>query len=137
MVAMLLGMVDTSGIWFIYCLICRQNWIEAGHALTEDQIHTIKKNLELAASAATSTDRMGVKFNPYWPFIPILNYTVPLLYIMIGVFNDILDDFIKKVESEIIVLPPEELKLRDDLVILNEDAKQLARMATEWRGSTP
>ena len=43
----------------------------------------------------------------------------------------------RKVESEIIVLPHEELKIRDDLVVLNEDAKQLAKAATEWRGSTP
>ena len=43
----------------------------------------------------------------------------------------------RKVESEIIVLPHEELKLSDDLVVLNEDAKQLAKVATEWRGSTP
>ena len=64
--AMLLGMADMSSIWCIYCLLRKQDWMEAGHALTEDQIcTTIKKNLELAASAATGTDIMSVKFKPY------------------------------------------------------------------------
>ena len=135
--AMLLGMADMSNIWCIYCLLRKHEWMEAGHALTEDQIRTIAKNLELADSAAMGTNRFGVKFKPYWPFIPILNYIVPLLHIMIGVFNDILDYFMKKVEAEIIVLPPAELKLRDDLKVLNVEVKQLLKTATEWRGTTP
>ena len=76
--AMLLGMADISNIWCIYCLPCKHEWMEAGHTLTEDQICTIKKNIEIDNSAATGTDRFGVKFKPYWPFIPILNYIVKL-----------------------------------------------------------
>ena len=35
------------------------------------------------------------------------------------------------------MLLPAELKLRDDLAVLNVEVKQLSKTATEWRGTTP
>ena len=47
-------------------------------------------------------DRLGVKCKPYWDFIPVRNYTIPLLHILIGVFNDVDDYLIDLVSSHII-----------------------------------
>ena len=96
--AMLLGMDDMSGEWCIYCMLRKKQWLnnEVG------QPRTIKKLVELAKQNLRGPMRMGVKFEPYWPFIPVENYAVPLLHIIIGVFNDIIDHFTFKVDSSII-----------------------------------
>ncbi len=34
---------------------------------------------------------LGVKKKPWWPFIPLPNYLVPLLHCLIGIGNQLLD----------------------------------------------
>ena len=86
--AMLLGMDGMSSDWCIYCYLRKQQWMDPGH--DEGQPRTIDNIMQWAAKKnLKGAARMGVKSNPYWDFIPVQNYAIPLLHIMIGVFNDI------------------------------------------------
>ena len=41
----------------------------------------------------------GVKAKPLWPFIPIINYCLPLLHMWMGLFNDVDKWFLNKVHE--------------------------------------
>ena len=105
--ATLLGMDGMSSEWCIFCMLRKLQWQANDHEKGEPR--TIERNNELADANLEGTDRMGVKSKPYWDFIPIENYAIPLLHIAIGVFNDIISYFERIVDSEIIELQPEEI----------------------------
>ena len=45
--------------------------------------------------------KMGVKTKPWWQFIPLTNFIIPLLHVLIGVGNDVLDSFRDCVNDEV------------------------------------
>jgi len=82
---------------------------------------TIEKIMEFANnSELTGAQRMGVKRAPYWPFIPVENYAIPLLHLMIGIFNDIIDYFTDLFDTQIIQKGDDELMLEDDYKKMDE-----------------
>ena len=84
---MLLGMDGMSGEWCIFCYLRKLQWLNEHE---KGQPRTIENIIELAGKTnLKGAARMGVKTTPYWEFIPIRNYAIPLLHIMIGVFNDV------------------------------------------------
>ena len=97
---MLLGMVDMSSEWCIFCMLRKKQWLENNHKKGDER--TIQKIQELVAKKLSGAQRLGVQRTPYWPFIPVENYAIPLLHIMIGVFNDILDYLTDLIDTTII-----------------------------------
>lgn len=94
-----------------YCYLRKTDWIVEGHdkgdaRTIENMIEQVEKNLQGAA-------RRGMKFRPYWDFIPVANYCVPLLYLLIGVFNDIDEYVLDVIDSIIITLSEGEQTLRE------------------------
>ena len=51
---------------------------------------TIGNILDLEQWKLSDAERKIIKFEPHWDFILFENYAVALLYIMIGVFNDLI-----------------------------------------------
>ena len=119
---MLMGMTDMSSIRCVYCILRKKDWMGDGHDLSEDLLRTIVKNLELGEKAATHEK--------------LLNYIIPLLHIMTGVFNDIINHSMKIMELENIKLPQEEMTLHDDIAAVDAQVKELGNAATEWKIST-
>ena len=55
---------------------------------------------------------MGMKEKPWWDFIPLRHYVVPLLHCLIGIGNDILTKFRETISEEIEYISPEEMDAR-------------------------
>jgi hypothetical protein len=131
LMAMLLGMADMSNEWCIFCFWCSGQWRFDTHQLGEEQ--TIEKQISLAEDGTKKgADRLGVKGLPYWPFIPICNYTIPLLHILIGVFNDIDDYLMELVDSTIIAVAAREMALRVDLAGIDDIVNTLQTAVKEF-----
>jgi len=117
--AMLLGMDGMSSEWCLFCFLRRKEWqamdYEKGDPRTIEKIMEFANNSEL-----TGAQRMGVKRAPYWPFIPVENYAIPLLHLMIGIFNDIIDYFTDLFDTQIIQKGDDELMLEDDYKKMDE-----------------
>ena len=52
---------------------------------------------------------MGMKEKPWWDFIPLRHYVVPLLHCLIGIGNDILTKFRETISEEIKYISPKEM----------------------------
>ena len=90
--AMLLDMSDMSNEWRIFCHFYTLQWSMIGH--DRGELRSIKSICQMSADPSKKgTARLGVKTHLYWDFIPVRNYTVPLLHVLIGVFNDV-DDYV-------------------------------------------
>ena len=79
--------------------------------------------------------RLGVKPHQYWDFIPVRNSTVPLLHILIGVFNDVDDYVMHFIDSKIIPRLAAEMALCNELYGIDEFIKQLQDAVNEWAKS--
>ena len=92
--------------------------------LTEAQLNEVKmwtmeelcRLGDQAEQRVKGEPMLGVKKKPWWPFIPIAHYMVPLLHCMIGVGNQLLD------------------MLRD---IINEHLENMTRTEERARASIP
>lgn len=66
----------------------------------------------------------GVKSKAWWQFISLNNYLVPLLHTLIGIGNDIYDNFKDIVNEEIECLDPKEVVTRRKVVVCQDAIKE-------------
>ena len=79
--AMALGKESMAGHWCMQCKAMRLQF-------TEDcELWTMGQLVGRSDDAITNNPVLGVKQKPWWPFIPLQNYVVPLLHCEIGVGN--------------------------------------------------
>lgn len=98
-------------------MLTKNDWQPHGHAPGEPR--TIEKLLELLAEhKSQGPKRKGAKTEPFWKFIPILNYAICLLHILIGVFNDINQHVLAHIDADFVPITPDEQKLRDEIKTL-------------------
>ena len=64
-----LGKEDMSGIWCLYCLLRANEWSEKNHK--KGTLWTIQSLTAMAGSSKTGVDRLGVKVEPKFPWIPV------------------------------------------------------------------
>ena len=90
---------------------------------------------EHAAAYATNVGKnprekptKGVNEAPWWPFIPINHFVVPLLHCLIGIRNDILAKFRAIVSEKIEYISPEELDVRKAGEAIVTEIEELVRM---------
>jgi hypothetical protein len=90
--AMLAGMGNHSGCWCTHCLLSPSEWKEEGHQLGELRDVQSAQNAVDAhnISDVTKSDPKfrGVASHPFFPFLKLSNFVVPLLHCRIGIFND-------------------------------------------------
>ena len=66
----------------------------------------------------------GVKAVAWWQFFPVCNYLVHLLHEMIGIGNDLFDNFKDLVNAEVECLYPKEIMTRLKVVVCLETTKE-------------
>ena len=99
-----------SGHWCYLCKLCRSLFADAGHKAGE--MWTMAELLRVAQEVDGGTPKHGVKSKPWWPFIPLENYVIPLLHLLIGIGNDLLQSFRDWVNEEIECLDHQEVLTR-------------------------
>ena len=73
---------------------------------------TMEELLQVAREIDGGKPRMGIKKEPWWPFIPLSHFVVPLLHVLIGIGNDLLDGFRDWVNDEVESLDHQEVRTR-------------------------
>ena len=73
---------------------------------------TMEELLKMASKIDGGKPQMGIKKEPWWPFIPLSHYVVPLLHVLIGIGNDLLDGFRDWVNDEVESLDHQEVRTR-------------------------
>jgi hypothetical protein len=111
--AMALGKDSIAGHWCMQCTSSKAQFLDDGTMWTMAEIVRLGKEAE----CKKGEPQLGIKQQPWWPFIPVLNYLVPLLHCEIGIGNQLLD------------------KLRD--IIINKHIKQYGPTKELMRSSIP
>ena len=111
--AYLLGKEGMSSKWCPYCPLDRHAWSLKDH--TKPPMWTIDQLIEMSKDKSkTGAQRLGVKCEPKFKFIPIGNYVLPVTHAGLGVDNDIIELFESEVNARIVPMPVLEAKLRQD-----------------------
>ena len=119
-----------NGHCFQYQL-CIDDWQKLGHIKGQCwTTETIKQQVILFPSQ-TGWARMGIREAPYFE-IPVRRYIWPVLHILIGVGNAILDYLIDFIENEIQPIPSKKLWMQRELHELETAHKQLQQLRDHW-----
>jgi hypothetical protein len=135
--AMALGKESMSGHWCMQCTMQMQC------TLTEAQLNEIKMWTmeELCRLGDEAEQRrkgetmFGVKKKPWWPFIPITHYMIPLLHCMIGVGNQLLDMLRDIINEHLENMTHTEERVRASIPILKNIITETAAARDIWDAS--
>ncbi len=81
--AMALGKELMAGHWCMQCTSSKAQFLDDGTMWTMEEMVWLGKEAE----HKKGKPQRGIKQQPWWPFIPVLNYMVPLLHCEIGIGN--------------------------------------------------
>lgn len=127
--AMVLGKESMASHW---CMLCKEH---KDNFLTKTCKMWTMEELVTAGEAAKNTKgdpELGIKQEPWWPFIPLDNYIVPLLHCEIGVGNQLLDKVRDIVNEYLENMTPQEMQIRASIPILQNIIAATAKSRDEW-----
>ncbi len=102
--AMALGEESIAGHWCMQCASSKAQFLDNGTMWTMEEMIRLGKEAECKKGGS----QLGIKQQPWWLFIPVSNYMVPLLHCEISIRNQFLDklhDIINKHTSSNMDLP--------------------------------
>jgi hypothetical protein len=134
--AMALGKESMSGHWCMQCTMQMQC------TLTQEQLNAVKKwtmeeycRLGDEAEKRKGEPKLGVKKKPWWPFIPVSHYMVPLLHCEIGIGNQLLDMLRDIINEHLENMTRTEERMRASIPILNKIISKTTTKRDLWDAS--
>ncbi len=85
--AMALGKESLAGHWCIQCTSSKAQFLDNRTMWMIEEMVRLGKETK----SKKEEPQLGIKQQPWWPFIPISNYMVTLLHCEIGIKNQLLD----------------------------------------------
>eukprot|EP00956_Cyclotella_meneghiniana_P036251 scaffold123208_cov22-Cyclotella_meneghiniana.AAC.1 len=137
--AMVLGRESSSGT---RCFICRMSAREFSASLrkgdpwTYELMNTCVEELDAQKARGKKTTSVeGCKEKAWWQMIPLENYLVPLLHTLIGIGNDVFDNFRDIINRDIECLDPKEIVTRQKVVACENQIQADVSRRDEWDNS--
>mgnify|MGYP000582880178 CR=1 FL=1 len=120
---MMLGRSGYSSSWCLYCKLKKAQWTDLhrerascdcqGVPWTIDDIfHTALEQMQKDSDGVTYSS-LGVKDCPLWSFIPLTRVLVPILHLLLGLANDMLENAWQWVEERVEPMTTEEIEARN------------------------
>ena len=131
--SMMLGKENFDTIWCYLCNLRNTQWQKKGHARGElwtlEALRTQAKKVLMQHLDGTA--RMGVREEPYFD-IPVWRYIWPLLHMLIGLGNDILNYLVDVLDNEIQALSPKEIRTKQEVKDLESEIQDLMATKEAW-----
>jgi len=133
---MVFGKESMSGHWCMQCTMQMQC------TLTQEQLIAVKRwtmeeycRLGDEAEKRKGEPKLGVKKKPWWPFIPVSHYMVPLLHCEIGIGNQLLDMLREIINEYLENMTRTEERMRASIPILNKIISETTAKRDLWDAS--
>jgi hypothetical protein len=126
--AMALGKESMAGHWCMWCKSHKDMFLNDGVVWTMEELVRLGKEAE----NNICVPKLGVKQEPWWPFITILHYMIPLLHCEIGIGNQLLDKLLQIVNEYIESYAPGEESIRLAIPVLKNIIEDTAKMRDSW-----
>ena len=138
---MVVGRSGLSGHWCLYCKLKKSEWklkhkeknsIHCNAELwtIEDLLATsfVNQQADVDENTEELTFPSGVKEAPIWDFIPIKNIIPPVLHILLGIGNDLVNKLIEWLDTRIEQLSPEEYVARNMSLLTHIMVEQASKV---------
>ncbi len=125
--AVALGKESMAGHWCMQCKVMRLQFTG-----DDCELWTMDQLVSRGDEAITNNPVLGVKYKPWWPFIPLQNYVVPLLHCKIGVGNQLLDRLRAIVQEHIEKYSPGEEAVVASIPILQRIVEDATKERDGW-----
>ena len=86
----------------------------------------------IEAETKKGEPKLGVKQKPWWPFIPISNYMIPLLHCKTGIGNQMLEKLSDIINEYIESYAPGEESIRSSIPVLKQIITDTAKARDKW-----
>jgi hypothetical protein len=128
--AMALGREGMSPHHYLHCRMGRTEF------KNKDAIGlpwTMTTYVEIGQQCKTSgNQQLGVKQEPWWPFIPLENYMVPILHALIGIGNQLLTKFCDVVNEYFECWSADEVNTRRTIPIIQQILEEKITERKAW-----
>jgi len=133
--ATILGKPNMSPVWCNWC-ISKQAWSVQGHAPGEkwtiEKLHQIRHNVEVCGMKEEPSNVMGCMKRPLIDAVPIKNFTLSVLHIIIGIGNTLIDGFFKWIEWRVEKLTEKEVVHRNTVVYVELKVVHVKEAYDRW-----
>jgi hypothetical protein len=126
--AMALGIEPMSGWWCMQCKGSRLQFFGNCELWMMEEL--VRSGME--AETKKEDPQLGVKQRPWWPFIPLSNYMIPLLHCEIGTGNQLLDKLHDIINKYIELYAPGEEAIRSSIPVIKQIIADTAKERDEW-----
>ena len=130
--AMILGRESMSGQWCFLCRLSRSQYSNKCHEEGELWTTELLKELGDKITNTEGNPDQGIKKAPWWEFLPLHHYMIPLLHALIGIGNDLLDNFFDHINEEIEDIDVQEYKTRKAIVLAEHKIIDTISERDEW-----
>ncbi len=125
--AMALGKKSMSGWWCMQCKGSRLQFLNDCELWMMEEL--VRSGLE--AETKKGDPQLGVKQRPWWPFIPLSNYMIPLLHCKIGIGNQLLDKLCDIINKYIESYTPGKEAIRSSIHVIKQIIADTAKERDE------
>jgi hypothetical protein len=134
--SMVLGRVNMSGKWCNWCKPSPAEWQLPGHTPGElwtlESMEQARLEIDQGCHQDTPNNRRGNTHPPLISTIPIQNHIIPLLHLMIGIFNAIFSHLLEYVEWRLEDVTNEEFEAREELYQKEIDLEMSRQRYKQW-----
>ncbi len=113
------------------CTSSKAQFLDDGTMWTMEEMVRLGKETE----SKKGEPQLGIKQQPWWPFIPISNYMVPLLHCEISISNQLLDKLRDIINEQIEQYGPTEELTRSSIPVLKNIISQTVTLRDAWDAS--
>jgi len=134
--ATILGKENMAGSWCTWCTLSKAQWSAADHPIGEpwtiEKILDIRRNVEENNLCEVPENIKGCTAKPLFDAVPVCNYILSILHIIIGIGNSLVDGLFEWVEERIEKLTDPEIQARNSVLFAEVQYERLKEDYDHW-----
>jgi hypothetical protein len=134
--ATILGKENVSSVWCTWCKLSKAGWAHEGHQPREcwtlDAMQQLRQNLSLGNIPNDAETIKGCTEPPLFNAVPVENYIVPVLHLLIGVGNNLLESLLEWVSERVEKLTHREVVHRNAIIYLEARNQKFKKDYDTW-----
>jgi hypothetical protein len=134
--ATILGKENMAGSWCTWCMLSKAQWCAAGHQLGEpwtiEKIYNIRRNVTQNSMPETPETIMGCTDKPLFDAVPVCNYILSILHIIIGIGNSLVGSVFEWIEERVEKMTAEEIEARNSVLFAEVQHDRAKEEYNHW-----
>lgn len=134
--AVALGKENMSTAWCTWCKLSKLQWSAVGHEVGEpwtiEGINNIRDSVEINNMREIPENIKGCTMRPLFDAVPVSNYILCMLHIIIGVGNTLIGSLLEWVEERVEKLTADEISMRNSVLYAEVQHAVVEKEYNDW-----